>query len=168
MVSVSIFALRDVIRKVQKEFHTPFNSGSHTSPSTETDIQTLRDCLETQKIQSYHPERENNDAAIEVRDLIAVGAEYATKPSAFRNFTYTKFTTINHGLAEGSPPQATDRNLSQEVVEDVDVDSCNIDAGSDLAIEFDDLVLDEDEYCGDGDYAAMFHEVIDELAVQGI
>ena len=57
MVSVSIFALRDVIRKVQKEYMTPFNSKSHTSPSTAKDLQTLCDYLKNQQIQSYFPNR---------------------------------------------------------------------------------------------------------------
>lgn len=88
MVSVSIFALRDVIRKVQSEFQTPFNSVNHTSPSTATDIQVLCDYLESQCIQTYWPEREHGDDTMEARDLITVGSEYANKPAAFRNFVY--------------------------------------------------------------------------------
>jgi len=162
MVSVSIFALRDVIRTVQKEFQTPFNSGSHTSPSTEADIQVLRHYLESLNLQSYHPERENNDAATEVRDLIAVGSEYANKPAAFRNFTYTKSVMINHGLSEAAPRAALDtQDLTEEDT------TFDYDVGSDLMVEFDDLALDEDEYPGSGDYVAMIHEVIDELSRYG-
>jgi hypothetical protein len=161
MVSVSIFALRDVICTVQKEFQTPFNSGSHTSPLTETDIQVLRHYLESQNLQSYHPDRENNDAAIEVQD-IAVGSEYANKPAAFRNFTYTKFPMISHGLSEAAPPAALD---TQELTQDDT--AFDYDVGSDLMVEFDDLTLDEDEYSGSGDYVAMIHEVIDELSHYG-
>ena len=77
MVSVSIFALCDVIRKVQSEFQTPFNSINHTSPSTATDIQVLCDYLESQCIQTYWPEREHGNDTMEAHDLIAVGSEYA-------------------------------------------------------------------------------------------
>ena len=102
MVSMSIFALCDVICTIQKEFQTPFNSGLHTSPLTKTDIQVLCHYLELKNLQTYHPERENNDAVTEVRDLIAIGSEYANKPAAFQNFTYTKFPMINHGLSEAA------------------------------------------------------------------
>ncbi|KAF8806609.1 hypothetical protein BYT27DRAFT_7224360 [Phlegmacium glaucopus] len=78
MVSVCIFALRDVIFKMQK--YT-----SHTSPSTETDIKILCDYLEAQHLQTYYPECENNSSATKAQDLIQVGSEYANTSSAFQN-----------------------------------------------------------------------------------
>jgi hypothetical protein len=158
MVSVCIFSLREVIRKMQKEFVTPFNSTSHTSPSTETDIKILRDYLETMCLQTYHPERENNSSATEARDLVQSGSEYANKLSAYRNFTHTKYNYKNDGLPEAAPPE-TDLHDDEEVD-----DYCALDG--DEAVDFDDLLLDEEEFqlgSDVGDYLATVHEVIDEL-----
>ncbi|KAJ7860242.1 hypothetical protein B0H14DRAFT_2350714, partial [Mycena olivaceomarginata] len=86
MISVSIFALRDVIRRVQLDYKIPFNGKSHTNPSTATDVQRIRDHLETNKIQTFWPERENNDCAVPVRDLMEAGAAYANTARAFKTF----------------------------------------------------------------------------------
>lgn len=167
MVSVSIFALRDVIRRVQSEYKTPFNSTSHTSPSTELDLKTLRDHLENLNLQTYMPERENNQYASEVRDLLAVGAEYANKPSAFKNFTYTRRKATNLGTPEGSPP--TD-HVTHEDSEQADFD---LGSGSDSLLDqdttFDEFpfLFDDDEYppgTNIGDYISMTREVMEELS----
>jgi hypothetical protein len=98
MVSVSIFALRDVIRTVQKEYMAPFNSKSHTSPSTATDLQLLCDYLRKHLIQSYFPNHENNSDSVEARDLIQGGAAYADKPTAFQKFKHAKYNLKNLGV----------------------------------------------------------------------
>ncbi|TEB27829.1 hypothetical protein FA13DRAFT_1877613 [Coprinellus micaceus] len=41
LVSTCLFALRDVIRQVQKAYKTPFNSTSHTHPSAAADIRKV-------------------------------------------------------------------------------------------------------------------------------
>ncbi|KAF8163626.1 hypothetical protein B0H34DRAFT_837464 [Crassisporium funariophilum] len=162
MVSVCIFALRDVIRKMQKEFVTPYNGISHTSPSTETDIQIICDYLEALRLQTYHPERENNSYAMEGRDLMQAGSDYSNVPSAFRNFTHTKYSYKNHGVPEAATSSSeTDNN--EEVGNNAE-DYCELDG--DEAIDFEDLLLDEEEFpmgSDIGDYLAMVHEVIDEL-----
>ena len=119
MVSVCIFVLRDVIRKMQQEFQTPFNSFTHTSPSTEKDIKCLCDYLEAQHLQTYDPQRENNTNTSEAWDLIQTGSEYVDTPSAFRNFSYTKFNIKNHGLLEATATQLTDINADVDDVEDL-------------------------------------------------
>ena len=103
---------------MQKEFVTPFNSISHTSPPAETDIKILCDYLEAQRLQTYHPERENNSSATEARDLIQGGSDYANTPSAYRNFTYTKYDYKNEGLPEAAPslpPAETDLEVNEVV-----------------------------------------------------
>ena len=147
---------------MQKEFVTPFNSTSHTSPPTETDIKILRDYLEALCLQTYHPERENNFSATEARDLIQSGSDYANTSSAYQNFNYTKYDYKNEGLPEGVPslPQAETDFDENEAVDDY----CKLDG--DEAVNFDDLLLDEEEYpmgSDVGDYLAVVHEVIDEL-----
>lgn len=162
MVSVSIFALRDVIRKVQSEFQTPFNSINHTSPSTATDIQALRDYLESQRIQTYWPEREHGDDIMEARDLMAVGSEYANKPAAFRNFTYTKISVKNGGVPEAAVPYDHDPEGSEIRGDEDEYDFC-----SEKGLEFDDLSLDDEEFplgTNAEDYISMVHEVVDELS----
>ncbi|KAH9484819.1 hypothetical protein JR316_0001721 [Psilocybe cubensis] len=108
MVSVCIFALRDVMRRMHKEYSTPFNSISHTTPTTATDIATLRTHLEAQSLQTYTPKRENNDDCVEARDLLQAGSEYANKPSAYHNFKYAKIKTTHRGTKSS--------NLSEESV----------------------------------------------------
>jgi hypothetical protein len=172
MVSVCIFVLRDVIRKMQQEFQTPFNSFTHSSPSTEKDIKSLCDYLEAQHLQTYDPQRENNTNASEARDLIQTGSDYVDTPSAFRNFKYTKFNITNHGLLEAAATaatQSTDINADVDDIEDLQVEddysSCELDSNE--AVGFEDLLLDEDEFplgSDVGDYIATIHEVIDELS----
>ncbi|KAF9537135.1 hypothetical protein CPC08DRAFT_552826 [Agrocybe pediades] len=142
MVSVSIFALRDVIRKVQKEFATPFNSSSHTNPSTSTDISNLCRYLKDEHIQSLTPRRSGNDDALLARDLIQEGAAYADKPSAFRNFRDTKYKVVNKGVPEDGVS-----SLDEDSAVDSDTDS-ESETIHPLRphIDFDDLLLDDDEY----------------------
>jgi len=83
MISVSIFALRDVIRQVQQNFKTPYNGKTHTSPSTVADISVVCNYLKTHKLQEYTPDRENNDLATPARDLMVTGAAYANTAGAF-------------------------------------------------------------------------------------
>lgn len=169
MVSVSIFALRDVIRKVQSEYQTPFNSMSHTSPSTASDISTLCQYLETQKIQTYTPKREHNEHTTPVRDLMADGAEYANKPSAFRNFRYThRSAKYPEGELPVEPVEAesddegADCDLGHNgqnslFAEDIEYDGCDFPH-----------TYDEDEYPVGADIAehvAMTRDVIEELSL---
>ncbi|KAJ6492735.1 hypothetical protein C8R47DRAFT_1044212 [Mycena vitilis] len=64
MISVSIFALRDVIRRVQSDYQIPHNGKSHSNPSTTEDVRTIRDYLELHELQSFHPERADNDLVL--------------------------------------------------------------------------------------------------------
>ncbi|KAF9475260.1 hypothetical protein BDN70DRAFT_915054 [Pholiota conissans] len=137
--------------KVQQEFSTPFNSNSHTSPSMTTDVKVLCDYLQAQQLQEFQPTRENNDDAMEARDLIQAGATYANRPTAFRNFTYTKFKTrIN--VADADNTECVQQVSSVDELIDELIDS---DDGPDfpqylhpgnLAANFDELLHDEDEY----------------------
>ena len=168
MVSVSIFALRDMIRCVQSEYKTPFNSTSHTSPSTEADLKILCDHLKDLKLQTYTPECENNQYASEVRDLLAMGVEYTNKPSAFKNFTYTRRKATNMGMPEGSPP--TD-HLMQEDLEQADFNLGHNGSDSlldqDMAFDEFPLLFDDDEYPPGnnvGDYISMTREIVEELS----
>ncbi|KAF8148588.1 hypothetical protein B0H34DRAFT_785583 [Crassisporium funariophilum] len=147
MVSVSIFALWDVIRKMQKEFGTPFNSTAHTSPATDDDIKTVCEYLKTHNIQSYVPTRPFNDKATEARDLLKAGAAYADRPSAFRNFTFTHFKTTNHGIQRESPEPGEDDEEDVDVDGDTQGDTLDvIDPGSELDADLDDLLLDDEEF----------------------
>lgn len=165
MVSVSIFALRDVIRKVQKEYMTPFNSKSHTSPSTAKDLQMLCDYLKNQQIQTCFPTRENNSDSIEARDLIQAGAAYANKPMAFQNFKHVKYNLKNLGIPDSTPESNSEVEGEVGGLSVVTEDS-DIDLGSESRTELDDLLLDEDEYplqSDLGDYIATVENIIDEF-----
>ena len=162
MVSVSIFALCDVIQKVQSEFQTPFNSINHTSPSTTMDIQVLLDYLKSQCIQTYWLEHEHGDDIMEARDLMAVGSEYPNKPAAFWNFTYTKINATNSGVPEVEVSHDPEAESS-----DLEDDADEYDFGFEKGLEFDDLSLDDEEFplgTNMEDYISMVHKVVDELS----
>ena len=86
MVSVSIFALHDVIHQVQINFKTIYNGKSHKSPAIDADISVIWAYLEEQIIQTYTPQHPNNEMTVPAHDLIAAGAMYATTSKAYRNF----------------------------------------------------------------------------------
>lgn len=173
MVSVSIFALRDVIRQVQSEYKTPFNATSHTSPSAEADLKTLRNYLKSEQLQTYKFDRDNNQYATPVRDLLAVGAEYANKPSAFRNFTYTRRKATNFGVSEGP---VTTGPTDDDNPNDEDVADCDLGHNGSESLMTEDMffdgnnspfTFDEDEYppgTDIGDFIAMTKEIVDEFS----
>ncbi|KAJ7877264.1 hypothetical protein B0H14DRAFT_3859029 [Mycena olivaceomarginata] len=154
MISVSIFALRDVIRRVQLEYKIPHNSKSHSNPSTAKDIRAIRDYLELQKLQSVYPERADNDLALTARDLMETGAAYANTARAFKTFRPDNRKATNLGTAHGSACPA-------EVDDDEFADPDNY--GQDLDLDLGDLVLDEEEFpagIDPSDFVAMATEAI--------
>lgn len=86
MISVSIFILRDVIWTVQMSYKIPHNGKSHTSPSTDKDIQEIRDYLEKNSIQTFNSMRDGQSSTTPARDLFAEGVKYLNSASAFKNF----------------------------------------------------------------------------------
>lgn len=164
MVSLSIFALRDVMRTVQKEFRTPFNSTSHTTPSTLADIQIILDYLESQYIQTHSPSRVNNDEATEARDLIHTGSDYPNQANAYRNFRYQEYTTQNLGISTADPSETNSEDDKSDDDED-DVENDHVELNGEVT--FDDLLHDHEEY-PDGDqgvdYFAMMSEMLEELS----
>lgn len=101
---------------------------------------------------------------MEARDLIAGGFEYANKPAAFRNFTYTKIS-VKHG---GVPEAAVSHDHDHEIEgSDRGGDEDEYDFGSGKGLEFDDLSLDDEEFplgTNAEDYISLVHEVVDELS----
>jgi hypothetical protein len=134
MVSVSIFALWEVIRQVQTHFKTPRNSNSHTSPSTEADVQIICDYLMANTIQSYTPSRLNNEWATPSRDPMVTGAVYATTTPAYRNFRPDKRRA--YFVSGTSSPELSS-------VEETS-DPCNFQ--EDPALDLGDLSLDDEEF----------------------
>jgi hypothetical protein len=159
MVTVSIFTLRDVIRRVQAQYQSPNNNDSHTSPSADEDLKDLREYLETQKLQSFQPTREHNKYAIPARDLMTVGAAYANKSGAFKNFRCDTRKAINKGISEGIPRTTTPESEDEP-------DSSYHDLGDEVEVGMDDLAMDDEEFPLGTDpesYVAMTLEVIEEL-----
>ena len=159
MVTVSIFTLRDVIRRVQGQYKTPANSNHHTSPSTAEDLKDICDYLEQHKLQTFVPQRQHNKYAREARDLMAEGAAYANKANAFRNFQQDLRKATNKGAAEAAPHSDTESEDDDEYA--------NPDIGGAPDIDIDDLAMDEEEFPLGTDpsrFVAMAQEVIDELS----
>jgi hypothetical protein len=138
MISVSIFALRDVIRRVQSDYKIPHNGKSHSNPSKTEDIRRIRDHLEINKLQSFCPERENNDLAVPVQDLMETGAAYANTARAFQMF---RPDDRKANLGTRNAASSTDDTIDEE--EEV----ANYDNyGQDLDLDLGDLAMDDEEF----------------------
>lgn len=165
MVSVSIFALRDVIRKVRNDFQTPGNTTYHTSPATTQDIHNLRLYLERKNLQSYTPTRKGNDFATAARDLMIDGASYANTARAFNSFRADARKAENLGsTTKEMPPTFEDPPDGSS--QDSALES-KIDLGCPTALELDDLTLDDEEYIPDldqEDLQFITQEMIDVLS----
>jgi hypothetical protein len=161
MISVSIFALRDVIRQMQLAYKVPYNGKSHTSPSAAADIQDIRTYLETMKLQTYHPERENNKYATAVRDLMEVGAAYADTARAYKLFRADTRKATNSGTPNGID------GLSTQLIDMAVDDEADNDLGADLDLDMGDLAMDEEEFPPGTDITDVIHmaeEFIEELS----
>jgi hypothetical protein len=154
MISVSIFALRDVIQHVQLDYKIPHNGKFHSNPSTAKDIHAIRDYLELHKLQSVYPERVDNDLALPACDLMETGAAYANTPRAFKTFHPDYRKATNLGTPHGSVHSA-------EVDNDKFTDPDNY--GQDFDLDLGDLALDEEEFpagIDPSDFVAMATEAI--------
>lgn len=87
VVSLCLWSLRHVLKRVGRQYEVPYNGTSHSSPNTHTDMKNLRDYLRDHAIQTYTPGREFNDDTPEARDFIAKGGAYNNTPKAFSTFT---------------------------------------------------------------------------------
>lgn len=144
MVSVCIFTLRDVIRIMQKNFKTPHNGQSHTSPSCEKDIKKVIEYLELNTIQTYTPNQKGNDQAEPVRDLLADGLNYANTATAFRNFRSTASrATYKHNRTE-EPPESENEMSDSEDESEEDGSDEESDIGAPMDAED---IATEDEPC---------------------
>ncbi|KAJ6563464.1 hypothetical protein B0H10DRAFT_2239438 [Mycena sp. CBHHK59/15] len=134
MISVSIFALRDVIRRVQLDYKIPHNGETHTNPSKTEDVRAVRDYLELHKLQSF---------------------SYANTARAFKTFRPDTRRAVNLGTANG---------LSNPVEDEEDDEIANHDNyGQDLDLDLGDLALDEEEFPARievSDFVAMATEAI--------
>lgn len=147
MVSVSIFALRDVIRQVQMNFKTPYNGKSHTSPTIDADIALIRAYLEEQSIQTYTPRRRHNAMAVPARDLMASGAMYATTSKAYRNFVKDNRKAQYRTSQQPIPiDQVAPATLDDDIDDEDSAPGSGFDYGEDVGIELMDLAMDVEEF----------------------
>ncbi|GBE83149.1 hypothetical protein SCP_0501960 [Sparassis crispa] len=99
MIAVSIFTLRDVIKRVQTSYKTPHNGKSHTSLDSHKEVSVLCEYLKEQSLQTFTPRRDQNDQAKAVRDLLLKGVAYANTAWA-----YTIFRKQSCKVSLKSPP----------------------------------------------------------------
>lgn len=131
---MTIFTLRETMRKMQEAFGISKLGTKHTTPSTEKEVAALRTMLKEGRIQEWvGADRDDNRQVQEVRDLFAEGSYYVMKPSAF-----TKFRKSDH-RAENVGRTNEDGFASDE--EDESDDEGDEFYEPDMA----DLQLDEDE-----------------------
>ena len=164
MVTVSIFTLRDVIRQVQVSYKIPYNSTTHTSPSTNEDITDIRNYLKKQTLQSYTPNRKGNKWATPAQDLLSAGAAYANAAGAFNNFRCDTHQAVNHGTPHGNCDTI---NTTSDSANTTLTDDADLDLGADIELDVDDLAMDEEEFpvgTDIADFVAMAREVVDELS----
>ncbi|KAF5335492.1 hypothetical protein D9611_012206 [Ephemerocybe angulata] len=143
LVSVCLFALRDVIKQVQRSFKTPYNGKKHTSPSIQADVAKLRGHLETHTIQTFTPDRVGNEGAVPSRDLLAAGAAYANTASAFKNFRDTRRAANYAQGRSAEPAHRTEGDESESDSEDELEDE--VEMGTTEG-ELEDLVIGDDEF----------------------
>ncbi|KAG1760022.1 hypothetical protein EDD22DRAFT_980812 [Suillus occidentalis] len=147
MVSISIFAFYDVIRKVRNDFQTPGNTMYHTSPATTQDIHNLQLYLEHENLQSYTPTHKGNDFATATHNLMIDGASYANTARAFNSFHADAQKAKNLG--------STTKEMPPTFEDPPD------------ALELDNLTLDDEEYIPDldqEDLQFITQEMIDVLS----
>ena len=162
MVTVSIFTLCDVIRRVQDCYQIPYNSSTHTSPAADEDIADVRNYLQEQTLQLYTPDRKENKWATPSchRDLLSAGAAYANTAGAFNNCRCNTHHAVNYGTPHGNSIDILD-NVGGTME-----DSTDIDLGADPGLDVNDLAMDEEEFLAGtdiSDFVAMAREAIDEL-----
>ncbi|KAJ7458457.1 hypothetical protein FB451DRAFT_1507639 [Mycena latifolia] len=143
MVTIIIFNLRDVMRNVQSQFKIPHHGISHTSPQTTVDIGNLKECLETNRLQTYVQNRAGKDKILRTRDLMVAGAAYANTPSAFKNFRreVRKVSYKTNSLVDNESEEEEEEDVLDE----------EIDAFRNAPIEQDDLMHDDEEFTGMAD-----------------
>jgi len=113
-----------------------------------------------QKLQSFCPTHEHNKYAIPAQDLMAVGAAYANKSRAFKNFQHDTHRALNKGISGGVPRTATPESVDKP-------DNSYHDLGDDAEVRMNDLAMDKEEFLLGTDpdrYIAMTLEVIEELS----
>lgn len=98
MVTVSIFTLRDVMRKVQAMFEILSHGTRHSDPHTDEEINRLMDYLQLDKIQEFRRNREGNNEVEAVSDLMTEGAAYTETAKAFCNFKTDTRIAHNQGI----------------------------------------------------------------------
>jgi hypothetical protein len=161
MVTVSIFTLRDVIRQIKVDYKIPHNGTSHTSPKTDKDLRDLRQYLSDERIQSYHPDRDNNKWATPARDLFIPGAAYGSTARAFKTFCRDMRNARNEGVSEGPDVLvASNDSVEEDVVADLDY-------GGDSGITIEDLAMDDEELpvgMDFADFVTLGEEMIEELS----
>lgn len=159
MISVSIFILRNVIRRVRAGYKIPYNGQRHTSPSITKELEELQSYLRDHSIQSYHEACEGEEFAKPVRDLFSEGVKYASSASAFKNFrpVVSKATHKGtQGLAGTHETEVTDADDEGAEDSDLLLDS----------VEMDDLLADEEEFDADadlGDIVSCMRDVVNAL-----
>lgn len=113
VVSLCLWSLRSVLKRVGQQYEIPYNGTSHTSPASEKDMKNLMDHLQTYSIQTYTRGREFNDEIPEARDFLTNGGAYSNTPKAFstfvrdtRNATYKAHSTSSDEGSEANPEDA--------------------------------------------------------------
>lgn len=156
MVTVCIFQLREVMRKVQAMYDIPSHGTRHTNPDDEEEIQKLMDYLKNDKVQEFCKNREGNDEIASVTDLMAEGWKYADTAKAFRNFKKDTRVAENHGINGGENASTGDGSAGAEAGDEADVDGDDdaedMDLGGAIVTE-DDLAVDDEEF---GELAETF------------
>ncbi|KLO10215.1 hypothetical protein SCHPADRAFT_999732 [Schizopora paradoxa] len=186
MITLCIWALREVLRNVRLQYKARYNGKSHTSPDTQAEIAKLTQFLEAEKIQTFWPARPRNAQSVPVRDLIALGAAYFNSKSSFKQYhnedinpprkaSYKKSSNVRSAPTatqetEGAPNLRTD--------EDDGSDSDGISKDNDDSEEemwermreltAEELAMDTDEYVDSEDLQTLMElsqSIIDHLEI---
>lgn len=157
MVTVCIFQLREVMRKVQAMYDIPSHGTRHTNPDDEKEVERLMDYLKSDKVQQFCRSREGNEETAPVADLMAEGWKYADTAKAFRNFKKDTRVAENHGVNGDGTTSSANAGAGAgegegEEVDDPEVDGDDVDLGGAVVTE-EDLAVDDEEF---GEMAGTF------------
>ncbi|KLO10804.1 hypothetical protein SCHPADRAFT_832004 [Schizopora paradoxa] len=166
MVTLCIWALRDVLRNVQSQFKVRHNGTSHTSPGTDNEIAKLRAYLEEGEIQRFWPARPHNDRVTPARDLIAQGASFFNTSAAAKQYrrdirraTFKKSSTSTQ---TDNPANPQDSQVNHEEMDTEKSEDQSGDTDDELWAQMEELTPEELAYdCDEYTDAAEFNALID-------
>lgn len=167
MVTICIFMLRDVMRKVQRMYDIPSHGTRHTNPNEKEELKRLMEYLAEDKLQEFKLNRDGNEDIEPVSDLMIQGAGYGDTAKAYRNFKSERRQAKFAGGGDAGAPSDVEAVAlvgDEEHIKDgeEDDDSESVEGG--VTREENDLgsfgVVEEDLGVGDDEFSDLANQFL--------